>query len=122
VDQVVLIVDDDSVCAKLVSVLLTGEGYSTRTVGSAEDALLELGNAVPRLIVLDLILPMMSGLQLAQQLKADVRTRHVPIVAMTSVDGPAAERTSRNAGCDSYIGKPIDLVAFVELVRSHLKD
>lgn len=115
----VLVIDDDPASNKLVSVLLRGEGYSTRCVASAEDALFVLDQAVPSLIVLDLVLPMMSGLMLAQQLRADARTAKVPILAVTAFNGAEAERVALEAGCSAYVRKPIDPLSFIDLVGFH---
>jgi CheY-like chemotaxis protein len=112
----VLIVDDDAASAKLIAVLLHGDGCQTRIAGSAEEALALVRSEVPDAIVLDLVLPMMSGLSLAQLLKATPSTKHVPIIAVSAFNGREAERVAYEAGCDVYVRKPIDALSFAQLV------
>jgi CheY-like chemotaxis protein len=116
----VLVVDDDPASAKLVSIVLRAEGCVTRIAESAEEALAILPTFHPRLIVLDLVLPLMSGLLFAQKLKADPETRDIVIVAVTAFNGAAAERMARDAGCALYIRKPIDPIALPKLLSTHL--
>ena len=111
-----LVVDDDAASAKLVSVVLRGEGCEVEIAPNAEDALTTLVSFRPDFIVLDLILPLMSGLLLAQRLKADPATRKIVIIALTVVNGPEAERATRDAGCSAYFRKPLDPLSFPERV------
>jgi CheY-like chemotaxis protein len=119
-DLPVLVVDDDPASAKLVSIVLRGEGSVTRIAESAEEALAILPTFHPRLIVLDLVLPLMSGLLFAQKLKADPETREIVIVAVTAFNGPEAERMAKDAGCALYIRKPIDPIGLPKLLSTHL--
>jgi CheY-like chemotaxis protein len=116
-----LVVDDDGPSAKLVAVLLAAEGCEVRTVRSAEEALQALVTFSPRFIVIDLLLPLMSGLLLAQRLKADPGTRGAVLVAMTAFNGHAAERMARDVGFAAYLRKPIDPDAFVLAVTRALE-
>lgn len=104
----ILIVDDNAVNLKLVRVLLAKEGYETRTASDANEAIAILETFIPRLILMDLQLPGMDGLQLTRQLKADPRTKEIVIVALTAYAMKGDEEKSRDAGCDGYITKPID--------------
>jgi CheY-like chemotaxis protein len=104
----ILIVDDNAVNLKLVRVLLAKEGYETRTANDANEALAVLETFSPRLILMDLQLPGMDGLQLTRQLKADPRTKDIVIVALTAYAMKGDEEKSKEAGCDGYITKPID--------------
>lgn len=114
--DLVLIVDDDAASAKLLTVLLQSDGYHTRTADSAEQALLLLQDLRPCAIVVDLVLPLMSGLLLAQRLKADPRTRDVPVIAVTAVNGGELERLALEAGCQAFVRKPIDPASFTQLL------
>ena len=116
----VLIVEDDPASAKLLAIVLEGESCATRVATSAEAALTTLTESVPDLIVLDLILPLMSGLLFAQHVRATPATTHVPIIAVSAFNGSEAERVARAAGCNAYVRKPIDALSFPELVRVHL--
>jgi CheY-like chemotaxis protein len=112
----VLVVDDHPQSAKLVAVLLAGVGGEVRVVGSAEDAIALLDEFLPRVIVLDLVLPAMSGLLLAQRLRANPITEDAILVAVTIFSGPETERAVHRAGCDAHVSKPIDPLAFADQV------
>ena len=117
----VLVVDDDPASVKLMSVVLEAEGYEVRTASSAEEAGAVLLTFRPRLMTLDLLLPLMSGLDFAQRLKANPDTRDVVIVAVTVFDGPHSESRALAAGCAAYVRKPIDPLAFPQVLLEHLK-
>jgi CheY-like chemotaxis protein len=116
----ILIVDDDPSSAKLASIILRSEGYDVRVAASAEEATRALDAFRPRLIILDLILPLMNGLMFAQQLKADPSTKDIVLIAVTAFNGSAVERMAFEAGCAAYIRKPIDPLTFAEHVGRHL--
>jgi two-component system cell cycle response regulator DivK len=116
----ILIVDDNAVNLKLVRVLLAKEGYETRTANDANEALAVLQTFSPRLILMDLQLPGMDGLQLTRQLKADPRTKDILIVALTAYAMKGDEEKSRDAGCDGYITKPIDTRTMPATLRGFL--
>jgi CheY-like chemotaxis protein len=111
-----LIVDDDAAGAKLLAVLLRSEGCQVEIVGSAEDALAALRTFEPRVIVIDLVLPLMSGLLLAQQIKANPALRDIVLIAVTSLNGTEGEAMALQAGCTAYLRKPIDALAFASTV------
>jgi two-component system cell cycle response regulator DivK len=104
----ILIVDDNPVNLKLARVLLAAEGYEVRTAMAAEEALEVLGDFLPRLILMDIQLPGMDGLELTRRLKADPRMRGIVIVALTAYAMKGDQERVLAAGCDGYIGKPID--------------
>jgi CheY-like chemotaxis protein len=116
----ILVVDDNPQNLKLVRILLSGEGYSVRTAGDAEEALRLLDGFVPRLILMDLQLPGMDGLELTRKLKGDARYRNVIIVALTAYAMKGDEQKARVAGCDAYVTKPIDTDRLPKLVASLL--
>jgi CheY-like chemotaxis protein len=116
----ILIVDDNAVNLKLVRVLLAKEGYETRTASDANEALSILQTFTPRLILMDIQLPGMDGLQLTKQLKSDERTKDIVIVALTAYAMKGDEEKSKAAGCDGYITKPIDTRTMPATVRAFL--
>jgi CheY-like chemotaxis protein len=118
----ILVVDDDPASAKLLSVVLRAEGCETRVAGSAEEALEILPSFRPRVMILDVILPLMSGLLLAQRLKADPETRDIVLIAVSAFNGCEAVRAAHAAGCAAYMPKPIDPLTFATLVATHLGD
>lgn len=116
----ILIVDDNPQNLKLVRVLLLSEGYDVRTAADAEEALGQLESFEPRLILMDLQLPGMDGLELTRRLKADPRRRHIAIVALTAYAMKGDELKALGAGCDGYVAKPIDIATLPLTVREQL--
>ena len=116
----ILVVDDNPTNLKLLRVLLTGQGFEVRTAMDAIEALKVLTEFTPRLILMDLQLPGMSGLELTQQLKADPKTRGIIIVALTASAMKGDEERALDAGCDGYIAKPIDTRTLPARVRQYI--
>jgi two-component system cell cycle response regulator DivK len=115
----VLIVEDNALSMKLFNDLLEAHGHDTVKASRAADAL-DLARATrPDLILMDIHLPDLSGLEAAGRLKADPRTRDIPIIAMTA-SGLVGEREALAAGCDGYMAKPIQVDEFLRLIRSYL--
>ena len=104
----VLIVDDNPMNMKLVRVLLTGEGYEVRTAADALEALDILKEWRPLLILMDIQLPGIDGLELTRRLKADCATERIIIIGLTAYAMKGDEERILAAGCDAYIAKPID--------------
>ena len=104
----VLIVDDNPMNMKLVRVLLTGEGYQVRTAADALEALDILKEWRPLLILMDIQLPGIDGLELTRRLKADPGTEQIIIIGLTAYAMKGDEGRILAAGCDAYIAKPID--------------
>jgi CheY-like chemotaxis protein len=102
----ILIIDDNPTHLKLVSKLL--EGHKILRAVNAEEAQVVLAETLPELILMDVALPGMDGLTLARQLKADKRTRHIRIVALTAFAMKGHDQKAFDAGCDGYITQPID--------------
>jgi CheY-like chemotaxis protein len=116
----ILVVEDDPPHARLLSVLLTNEGCDVRIARTAEEALQLLRAFPARLIVLDLVLPRMSGLLFVRHLKSAASTRDIVIVAISAVNGSEVERLAKEAGCAAYIRKPIDMITFIRTLASCL--
>jgi two-component system, cell cycle response regulator DivK len=119
--EAILIVDDNPVNLKLARVVLTAEGYDVHTAADAEEALDVLRQLKPRLILMDIQLPGMDGLELTRRLKADPRMGGVIIVGLTAYAMKGDEAKARAAGCDGYIPKPIDTRRFPGQVAAFLK-
>lgn len=117
----ILVVDDNPANAKLARVLLAGEGYDMAVAADAEEALAALGRIHPQLILMDLQLPGMDGLELTRRLKADAATRDIIILAVTAYAMAGDEEKARRSGCDGYIPKPIDTRALPTIVARHLR-
>jgi len=118
--ECILIVDDNAQNLKLARVILAGEGYDVTTAGDAEEALSVLQTHAPRLILMDLQLPGMDGLELTRRLKADPVRRSLIIVALTAYAMKGDQEKALAAGCDDYMSKPIDTDALIRLVAAHL--
>ena len=116
----VLGVEDDVAGAKLLSVLLNQAGAEVRVVHSAEEALKTMIDFAPRVIVLDLMLPGMSGLELARRVKSSALGQNVAIIAVSVVHSEDIEREARAFGCVGYIRKPIDTESFATTLASYL--
>jgi two-component system, cell cycle response regulator DivK len=116
----VLVVEDDLVSAKLFSHWLRSQGCDVCIAPDAEEALAVMKSFHPMVVVLDLVLPGMSGLVLAEIMKADPRLAHVPLVAATAFDGKEVERMVVQAGCVTHLTKPIGRERLLTTVRSCL--
>jgi two-component system cell cycle response regulator DivK len=117
----VLIVDDNPINLKLLRLALKGAGYEIRTAIDALDALEVLKSFRPSLVLMDLQMPGMDGLELTRRLKADPSTRDAIIVAVTAYAMKGDEQRAVDAGCNGYITKPIDPRTLATTVASYLK-
>lgn len=118
--EAILIVDDNGMNLQLAQVLLAGAGYAVRTAADAEEALALLVSWRPRLILMDLQLPGMDGLELTRRLKADPATREIIIVAMTAYAMKGDDEKAHAAGCDGYIPKPINTRTLTATLDAYL--
>jgi two-component system, cell cycle response regulator DivK len=116
----ILIVDDTPVNLKLTRILLVNEGYTVLTAASAEEALELLRNHHPRLILADIQLPGIDGLEMTRRIKQNERTRDIAVVALTAFAMKGDEQKAIEAGCDGYITKPIDTRTLGDQVRQLL--
>jgi CheY-like chemotaxis protein len=112
----VLVVENDANNAKLVAIILRAEGCDVHVARSAEDALSVVPLFHPQVAVLDLVLPLMSGVRLAERLKNDTATADIVLIAVSALSGWEVEDIARAAGCAAYVGKPIDAFALPSLV------
>jgi two-component system, cell cycle response regulator DivK len=118
----ILIVDDNAVNLKLVKVLLVKEGYQVQTATDAEEALKSIEASKPRLILMDIQLPGMDGLELTRKLKAAPETKDIVVVALTAYAMKGDEEKARAAGCGGYITKPIDTQALPVMILKYLQE
>lgn len=117
----ILVIDDNPVNLKLASQVLEMEGYTVIKAVDAEDALRLLENLKPGLILMDIALPGMDGLELTRKLKADPKFGDVPIVALSAFAMKGDEQKAIDAGCDGYITKPINTRLFPGQVMAYLR-
>jgi CheY-like chemotaxis protein len=116
----ILVVDDNAANLKLARVILQREGYLVRTAVDAEEALELLRSWRPALILMDIQLPGLDGLELTRRLKADPGYRDIIIVALTAFAMPNDQERALAAGCDGYLSKPIDIDTLVVAVSRHI--
>ncbi|HEX2649121.1 MAG TPA: phosphate regulon transcriptional regulator PhoB [Burkholderiales bacterium] len=117
----ILIVEDEPAILELVCVNLEHAGYGTLRAASAEEANRLLGEALPDVVLLDWMLPGQSGLALARRLRADARTRELPILFLTARAGEPDKIAGLEAGADDYITKPFSTKELVARIRAVLR-
>ena len=116
----VLIVEDNELNMKLFNDLLEAHGYGTIQTRSGVEAVELTRKHRPDLILMDIQLPEVSGLQVIQWIKDDEELRHTPIIAITAFAMKGDEEKIRQSGCEAYLSKPISVVKFLETVRTYL--
>ncbi len=117
----ILVVDDEEDLAELVRYNLEKDGYQVECVGSGEEALKAVRRQPPDLIVLDLMLPAVDGLEVCRRLKADAKTRDVPIVMLTAKGEDTDVVAGLERGADDYIAKPFSPRVLGARVRALLR-
>jgi two-component system cell cycle response regulator DivK len=118
--ELILIVEDNEKNRKLVRDVLQFKGYRTLDAETAEIGLALARESQPALILMDIQLPGMSGIDALGHLRADVATRHIPVIAVTASAMTHDRQKILAAGFDAYQSKPIDVKGFVELVAGTL--
>jgi two-component system cell cycle response regulator DivK len=116
----ILVVEDALVNRKLIGLLLTHEGYDVRTADSAEDALQMLSNYRPELILADIQLPGMNGLDMTRRVKQDPRTSSIRVIALTASSVEEERDRALGAGCEDFISKPINTLTLSTKIRESL--
>ena len=117
----ILIVDDNPDNVDLARIVLEAEGWQVRAAEHAQQALEVLKTYHPSLILMDIQLPGMDGLELTRRLRATPEFDDISIVALTAYAMQRDEENARSAGCDGYISKPIDTRTFGDAVRPYLE-
>ena len=116
----VLIVEDNPANLKLASFLLNGAGYTVISATDAEAGLTLARNERPDLILMDIQLPGMDGLEATALLKQEDATRGIPVIALTALAMKGDEERIRAAGCDGYVAKPIAYKEFLATIAARL--
>ena len=120
VGKTVLIVEDNELNMKLFHDLLEAHGYDTLQTRDGVEALKIAREHKPDLILMDIQLPEVSGLEVAKWIKEDDSLRSIPIVAVTAFAMKGDEEKIRQGGCEAYIAKPISVAKFLETVERFL--
>jgi CheY-like chemotaxis protein len=118
--RTVLVVEDNPVNRKLARNVLRSRGYRVLEADTGEEGIELARRERPHLILMDLQLPGLDGMEATRRLKADPATRDIPVVALSAHAQEADEERAREAGCAGYISKPIRLSRFPQQVRSFL--
>jgi two-component system cell cycle response regulator DivK len=118
----ILIVEDNELNMKLFNDLLEAHGYRTIQTRSGVEALDLARMHKPDLILMDIQLPEVSGLQVTQWIKSDAALRHIPVIAITAFAMKGDEEKMLQGGCEAYLSKPISIGKFLETVRLYLRD
>jgi two-component system, cell cycle response regulator DivK len=117
----ILIVEDNEKNLKLVRDVLQVKGYSTLEAGSAEDGIRLATERVPDLVLMDIQLPGMNGIEARKILRAQPATAAIPVVAVTASVMEQDRNQITRAGFDGYIGKPLNLKEFLDAVKAMLE-
>jgi two-component system cell cycle response regulator DivK len=118
--KTVLIVEDNELNMKLFHDLLDAHGYRTIQTRNGLDALLLARRHRPDLVLMDIQLPEVSGLEVVKWLKDDDELRAIPIIAVTAFAMKGDEERIRSGGCEAYISKPISVLMFLDTIRSFI--
>ncbi len=117
----VLVVDDNVATVDLARFVLDAAAFVVEATTDSTNAMLLIATFRPDLILMDIQMPGLGGLELTRQLKADPAMRHIVVVAFTAFAMKGDEVKMGAAGCDGYIAKPFDVATFAETVRSHAR-
>ena len=120
--KTVLIVEDNELNMKLFNDLLEGHGYATIQTRNGVEAVELARQHRPDLILMDIQLPEVSGLQVTQWIKDDEELSTIPIIAVTAFAMKGDEERIRQGGCEAYLSKPIQVVKFLETIRNYIGD
>ena len=116
----ILVIEDNATNMRLATFLLQSAGHSVRAAKDAETGLTLAREEHPDLILMDIQLPGMDGLEATGQLKRDDATRAIPVIALTSLAMKGDEERIRAAGCDGYIAKPLAYRDFLTVISAQL--
>jgi len=113
----VLIVEDNDKNMKLARDVLQAKGYQTLEAVTGEDGVKLAREKVPDLVLMDIQLPGINGIEAFKQIRGDAKTSRIPVVALTASVTPTDRNAISAAGFDAFVGKPINLKEFIETVK-----
>jgi len=114
----ILVVEDNDLNRRLFCDVLKSQGFAVEPIADGRDALETARNFVPNLIIMDIQLPNISGLDLIEAAKADAVLRMIPVLAVTAYAGKGDEERIRDAGAEGYLSKPVSIGPFMAAVNS----
>ena len=118
--KTILIVEDEPKNMKLLRDLLQRFGYEILEASDGEEGVKLTGKKIPGLILMDIMMPKMDGLEATRIIKGDTKTKHIPIIALTSFAMKGDRERTIEAGCDGYIAKPIDILEVLKTIEHYL--
>ena len=119
-NKVVLVIEDNDVNMKLVNDLLESRGYSILQAKNGEEGWRMARERHPDLILMDIRLPDVSGIEVTERLKKDETLKSIPVIAVTAFATNGDEKKYCESGCDGYIAKPISIPTFLETLERFL--
>jgi two-component system cell cycle response regulator DivK len=119
--KTVLIVEDNELNMKLFNDLLEAHGYATLKTSHGIEAMELARTHMPDLILMDIQLPEVSGLEVTRWLKADDELKSIPVIAITAFAMKGDEERIREGGCEAYMSKPISVSKFIATVKTYLE-
>ena len=120
--KTILIVEDNELNQRLFAELLEEAGYATLSAGEGLDALALAKQHGPDLILMDIQLPAISGLEVTRWMKDDPALKHIPVIAITAYAMPGDEERIKAGGCEAYIPKPISIDVFLNTIARYVGD
>ena len=118
----ILVVEDNDRSRRLLRILLRSRGYNVMEAATGDEAMNCLKEQKPDLILMDIQLPKVDGLGLTREIKSDVETRNIPIIAVTAYSMKGDKERILAAGCDAYVSKPINTRVLPSLIEKLLRD
>jgi two-component system, cell cycle response regulator len=113
----VLLVDDDPLILEVLRTILDLEEFDVVTAPNGRDALAAVDGARPDVVVCDVMMPGIDGLEVCRRLKSDPATVGLPVILLTARDRPEDRRTGEEAGCDAYLTKPFSPLQLIDIIR-----
>ncbi len=114
----ILVVEDNDLNRKLFCDVLKAGGFAVEPLADGRDVLVRAREFVPNLIIMDIQLPNISGLELIEALKGDPGLRPIPVLAVTAYAGKGDEERIREAGAEGYLAKPVSITPFMAAVKA----
>lgn len=118
--KTILLVDDMETVLLFEKTMLKGSGVTLRTAKNGALALKEIEQSPPDLVLLDVMMPELDGIETCRRIKQDEKTRHIPVVMVTTKGEPEMVQKAIDAGCNDFITKPLDKTELLSKVRAHL--
>ena len=120
--QDVLVVEDDEALNSIVCRFVKSAGYNARAALDGESAFRAIEERLPSMVLLDLMLPDITGFQICQRLKNDKRTCGIPVVIVTALTDDESRQQGMDCGAAEYLTKPFDPEHLIEIIRKHTID